>query len=58
MEAPLLARELTRLARKKRCPKCGSKKVKGGREWQCATCGYTWSGTAKKSKSRKDKVRF
>jgi len=58
MEAPLLKRELTRLARKKRCPKCGSKKVKGSRELQCTTCGYTWSGMAKKTRSRKDKVRF
>jgi len=47
------------MPRKKRCPKCGSKKVvKKGRKWKCETCGHTWSGKIKKSRSKKNKVRF
>jgi len=47
------------MARKKKCPNCGSKKVKKvGREWKCGTCGKTWSGKTKRSSSRKEKTRF
>jgi len=47
------------MARKKRCPGCGSKKMrKVGREWRCGTCGKTWSGKTKRSSSRKEKTRF
>jgi len=47
------------MARKKRCPKCGSKKLgKEGRSWRCRNCGHIWSGKAKKSRSKKNKVRF
>jgi ribosomal protein L37AE/L43A len=47
------------MARKKRCPGCGCKKVrKVGREWRCGTCGNTWSGKAKRSGSRKEKTIF
>ena len=47
------------MARKKRCPNCGSKKVrKEAREWMCGTCGKTWSGKAKRSGYRKEKTRF
>jgi len=47
------------MARKKKCPDCGSKKVKkAGREWRCGTCGNTWSGKAKRSGSRKERTRF
>ena len=51
--------ERLKMPRKKRCPKCGSKKVvKKGRKWKCETCGHTWSGKIKKSRSKKNKVRF
>jgi len=47
------------MARKKRCPNCGSKRVKKEeKEWRCGTCGNTWSGKAKKSGSRKEKTKF
>jgi len=47
------------MARKKRCPNCGSKRVKKeGTEWRCGTCGKTWSGKAKRSGTRKEKTRF
>jgi len=47
------------MARKKRCPNCGSKKVrKEAREWMCGTCGKTWSGKTKRSSFRKEKTRF
>jgi len=47
------------MARKKRCPNCGSKKVKReGSEWMCGICGKTWSGKASRSGSRKEKTRF
>jgi len=46
------------MARKKRCPKCGSRKLKREGDWKCKTCGYTWSGKIKKSRSKKNKVRF
>jgi len=47
------------MARKKRCPNCGSKKVrKEAREWMCGTCGKTWSGKAKRSGYKKEKTRF
>jgi ribosomal protein L37AE/L43A len=47
------------MPRKKRCPNCGSKKVrKEGEEWRCRTCGNTWSGKTKRSGSKKEKIRF
>ncbi len=47
------------MAKKKRCPTCGSKKVRTvGKELKCGTCGKTWSGKAKRSGSRKEKTRF
>jgi ribosomal protein L37AE/L43A len=47
------------MARKKRCPNCGSKKArKKGTEWMCGTCGKTWSDKEKRSGSRKEKTRF
>jgi ribosomal protein S27AE len=47
------------MARKKRCPSCGSKKArKVDREWKCGTCGKTWSDKTKRSSSRKEKTRF
>jgi len=47
------------MAKKKRCPVCGSKKVrKDGRECKCGTCGKTWSGKTKRSSSRKERTRF
>jgi len=47
------------MARKKRCPKCGSKKlVKEGREWKCKTCGHILSGKTRSSRSKKEKIRF
>ena len=55
----LYAKVGVEMARKKRCPDCGSKKVKkAGREWRCGTCGNTWSGKAKRSGSRKERTRF
>jgi ribosomal protein L37AE/L43A len=47
------------MVRKKRCPGCGSKRVrKVGREWRCGTCGKTLLGKTKGSSSRKEKTRF
>jgi len=47
------------MARKKRCPNCGSKSVrKKGMERVCGTCGKTWSGKDKRSGSKKEKTRF
>ncbi|RLC65924.1 MAG: hypothetical protein DRH97_07320 [Chloroflexi bacterium] len=47
------------MGKKKRCPICGSKKVrKAGRELSCGTCGKTWSGKTKRPSSRKEKTRF
>jgi len=47
------------MGRKKRCPKCGSKKIDVYSVPQrCKVCGYTWTGTGRKKAPKKDKVRF
>jgi ribosomal protein L37E len=47
------------MPRQERCPQCGSKKfevVESSKK--CKTCGFQWSGTARKKTDRKEKVRF
>jgi len=47
------------MGRKKRCPKCGSKKVDIYTvPHRCRVCGHTWTGTGRKKAPRKEKVRF
>jgi len=47
------------MPRKKKCPNCGSNKVrKEGREWICRICGKTWSGKTKRTRTKKGKIRF
>jgi hypothetical protein len=47
------------MGRKKRCPKCGSKKVDVySIPQKCKTCGNTWTGRERTKSSKKDKVRF
>jgi hypothetical protein len=47
------------MGRKKRCPKCGSKKIdENSVPKRCKTCGHTWTGLGRTKAPKKDKVRF
>lgn len=44
------------MARKAKCPRCGSKKIARGKmKRKCKTCGHEWSGTVKRRTPKKDK---
>jgi len=58
-EAPAKQHGGEKVGRKKRCPKCGSKKVdEYSTPMRCKVCGFTWTGTGKSKIPKKDKVRF
>jgi hypothetical protein len=47
------------MGRKKRCPNCGSKKIKGtDGVKKCRVCKYEWKGKPRGKTSKKEKVRF
>ncbi|HEY4700042.1 MAG TPA: hypothetical protein VIH27_06725 [Nitrososphaerales archaeon] len=47
------------MARKERCPQCGSKKIVFQADSKkCEVCGYQWTGKVRKKTSRKGKTRF
>jgi ribosomal protein L37AE/L43A len=47
------------MARKKNCPKCGSRKVsQKGKEWKCNICGTEFSGKSKGKTSKKGRKRW
>lgn len=52
-------KEDRKMGRKKKCPKCGSKKIdEYSTPKKCKVCGFEWTGTGKKKTARKNKVRF
>jgi len=47
------------MARKERCPQCGSKKIVfQASSKKCEVCGCQWSGKTGKKTSRKEKTRY
>jgi len=48
-----------RMGRKKRCPKCGSKKIDYySTPKRCKICGFEWTVKRRTKSLKKDKVRF